>query len=314
MTTTPSAATQVPPSDRELVMTRLVDAPRALVYRAFTDPRLMPQWWGPNGFTTVTREVDVRPGGVWRFVMHGPDGTDYDNRIRYREVVAPERLVYSHDADVENDPNGFEVTVTFEAEGDRTRVTMRSVFASAAMVERVKGFGAVELGQQTLGKLAARVDALRAEEGDLDLVLTRLIDAPQARVWQAWTEPALVSRFWGPRGATVLNCEMDLRPGGVFTITQRDADGVENTFNGFFAAIAAPERLAFTDKLAADGAPSPEAFLLATISLEAQGDKTLLTARVHHYTAANRDTHADLGFFGSWTEMLDRLEAVLASA
>jgi uncharacterized protein YndB with AHSA1/START domain len=314
MTATPSTDTPVPSSDRELVMSRLVDAPRALVYRAFTDPRMMPQWWGPNGFTTVTREVDVRPGGIWRFVMHGPDGTDYDNRIRYREVVAPERLVYSHDADVDNDPNGFEVTVTFEAEGDRTRVTMRSVFASAAMVERVRGFGAVELGLQTLGKLAARVDALRAEEGELDLVLTRLIDAPQDRVWQAWTTPALVSRFWGPRGATVLNCEMDLRPGGVFTITQRDADGSENTFNGFFAAIAAPERLAFTDKLAADGTPSPEAFLLATITLEAQGDKTLLTARVHHYTAANRDTHAELGFFGSWTEMIDRLEAVLASA
>jgi uncharacterized protein YndB with AHSA1/START domain len=149
----------MPPSDRELVLTRLVNAPRERVFAAFTDPRQLPQWWGPDGFTTVTREIDVRPGGLWRFVMHGPDGTDYDNRIRYREIVAPERLVYAHDSDVENDPNGFEVTVTFEAEGDRTRVTMRSLFASAAMVDRVKGFGAVELGQQTLGRLEAHVTA-----------------------------------------------------------------------------------------------------------------------------------------------------------
>jgi uncharacterized protein YndB with AHSA1/START domain len=146
-------------ADRELVMTRLINAPRERVFAAYTDPAQLPKWWGPNGFTTVTREIDVRPGGLWRFVMHGPDGTDYDNRIRYREIVAPERLVYSHDSDVDNDPKGFEVTVTFEAEGDRTRVTMRSLFATAAMVEMVKGFGAVELGQQTLGRLEAHVTA-----------------------------------------------------------------------------------------------------------------------------------------------------------
>ena len=148
-------------SDRELVLTRLFDAPPALVFRAYTDPAYLPQWWGPNGFTVTTREIDIRPGGVWRFVMHGPDGTDYDNRIMYREIVAPERLAYDHDSDVEDDPHGFHVVITLEDVDGKTRLTQRSVFASAEAVEMVKSFGAVELGYQTLGRLADHLATLQ---------------------------------------------------------------------------------------------------------------------------------------------------------
>lgn len=148
-------------SERELVLTRLFDAPPALVFRAYTDPAYLPQWWGPNGFTVTTREIDIRPGGVWRFVMHGPDGTDYDNRIRYQEIVASERLAYDHDGDVDGDPHGFHVVITLEEEGGKTRLTQRSLFASAEAVEMVKSFGAVELGYQTLGRLEAHLATLR---------------------------------------------------------------------------------------------------------------------------------------------------------
>ena len=83
-------------ADREIVITRLIDAPPARVFDAWTDPRQVVQWWGPRGFTTTTSKMDVKPGGVWGFVMHGPDGHDYQNRITYLEVVKPERLVYKH--------------------------------------------------------------------------------------------------------------------------------------------------------------------------------------------------------------------------
>jgi len=76
-------------SDREIVTTRVVDAPRELVFRAWTEPEHVGQWWGPNGFTSTIQEMDVRPGGVWRLVMHGPDGTDYPNESIYLEVVRP---------------------------------------------------------------------------------------------------------------------------------------------------------------------------------------------------------------------------------
>jgi uncharacterized protein YndB with AHSA1/START domain len=81
---------------RVMIGTREFDAPRDLVYAVFTDPKHLAQWWGPNGFTTTTLSFDMRPGGVWRFVMHGPDGRDYQNRITYEEVVPPQRLVYRH--------------------------------------------------------------------------------------------------------------------------------------------------------------------------------------------------------------------------
>jgi uncharacterized protein YndB with AHSA1/START domain len=149
--TTASAST----ADREIVLSRVFDAPRELVFDAFTDARHISEWWGPRGFTTTTSVKDVRPGGVWRFVMHGPDGTNYTNTIRYTEVVRPERLAYDHGADdVDGDPASFHVTVTFVDQGGRTALTMRSLFASVEQVERNRKFGAVEGGKQTLERLA----------------------------------------------------------------------------------------------------------------------------------------------------------------
>lgn len=104
-------------SDREIVLTRVLDAPRELVFDAWTDRKHIAQWWGPRGFTTTIHEMDVRPGGVWRFMMHGPDGVDYPNRIVFREVVKPERLVYDHGSDDPADPAQFHVTVTFAKQG-----------------------------------------------------------------------------------------------------------------------------------------------------------------------------------------------------
>ena len=144
-------------ADREIVLTRVLDAPRELVFRAWTEPEHLAHWWGPNGFTTTYHQVDVREGGVNRFTMHGPDGTDYPNRIVYREIVRPERIVYDHDDDVDDDANQFRVTVTFADEGGRTRATMRMRFRTVAARDFVIGFGAVELGYQTLDKLAAHL-------------------------------------------------------------------------------------------------------------------------------------------------------------
>src|SRR5207248_2469506 len=93
--------------DREIVATRIFDAPRELVFKVWTDPKHIGNWWGPKGFATTTFSMDVRPGGVWRFVMHGPDGRDYENKITYLEVVAPERIVYKHGGDADCEPVNF---------------------------------------------------------------------------------------------------------------------------------------------------------------------------------------------------------------
>ena len=142
-------------SDREIVMERIFNAPRELVFEAWTDPKHVAQWWGPKGFTNTIHEMDVRPGGVWRFVMHGPDGVDYQNRIIYDEIVKPERLVYTHGSGEEGDPGQFQVTVTFAEQGGKTKLIMRMLFESAAERDKVvKEFGAIEGGNQTLDRLA----------------------------------------------------------------------------------------------------------------------------------------------------------------
>jgi uncharacterized protein YndB with AHSA1/START domain len=138
---------------REIVASRVFNAPRELVWKAWSDPKHIVQWWGPKGFTTTLQEMDFRPGGTWRFVMHGPDGTDYQNKIIYREIVMPERIAYSH-------VSGplFEATVTFTAEGEKTCVDVRMVFESAELREKVaKDFGAVEGLNQQLERLGQQL-------------------------------------------------------------------------------------------------------------------------------------------------------------
>jgi uncharacterized protein YndB with AHSA1/START domain len=140
-------------SDREIVVTRVFNAPRELVFDAWTDPEQVVQWWGPRGFTTTIHAMDVRPGGVWRFIMHGPDGTDYDNKVVFLEVAKPERLVYNHGPGDESDSPQFHVTVNFQEDGGKTRLTLRLLFASTSERDRAVEFGALEGGNQTLERL-----------------------------------------------------------------------------------------------------------------------------------------------------------------
>jgi len=145
-----SDATQ---TDREIVLTRVLDAPRELVWSAWTDPAQIPGWFGPKGFTTTVHEMDLRPGGTWRFTMHGPDGVDYENVAVYDEVTEPERLAYTYGPDEEGHP-GFVSTVTFDDEAGKTRITLRTVFESAAERDRqIEEIGAIDGGNQTLDRL-----------------------------------------------------------------------------------------------------------------------------------------------------------------
>jgi uncharacterized protein YndB with AHSA1/START domain len=139
----------------ELVIRRVYDAPRELVWQAWTDPKHVVHWWGPNGFTNTIHEMDLRPGGVWRFVMHGPDGRDYKNRIVFSEVTKPARLVYRHAGEDDTADISFHVTVTFEDVDGKTRVTLRTTFPSIEERNRVvEKSGALEGGRQTLARLA----------------------------------------------------------------------------------------------------------------------------------------------------------------
>lgn len=138
-------------AERELVVARTIEAPRERVFVAWCDPAHIGQWWGPNGFSTETDKMDVRPGGEWRFTMFGADGSEYRNRIVYTEVEPPVRLRYRH-----QDEAGmqFDAEAAFAEQGTGTLVTLS--FACGSVEERaeIERSAAVEGGRQTLERLA----------------------------------------------------------------------------------------------------------------------------------------------------------------
>ncbi|MEX1023359.1 MAG: SRPBCC domain-containing protein [Dehalococcoidia bacterium] len=145
-------------AERTIEIKRMIDGPRHLVFRAFSDARHLDRWWGPDGFTTATRSFEFRAGGTWDFVMHGPDGTDYQEWIEWLEISAPERITMRH-GERPGDPDAMEGVITFIDRGDRTEVVLTTVFPSKALRDRaVQEFHAVEGGEQTLGHLAAFVE------------------------------------------------------------------------------------------------------------------------------------------------------------
>ena len=146
-------------AERELVITRIFDAPRAMVWDAWTDTEQIVKWWGPRGFTLTVAEMDVRPGGVWRSTMHGPDGADYLNDCVFTEVVKPQRIVYEvvpgrkHDR-ATREQETMRASWVFEPLGKKTRVTLRMLFPTAEALERfAREYHAVEGGNETLDRL-----------------------------------------------------------------------------------------------------------------------------------------------------------------
>lgn len=149
-------------ADREIVMSRIFNAPRELVFKVWTSPQHVGRWWGPKGFTTTTHEMDVRPGGTWRYTMYGPNGVTFLNHIMFDEVIEPELLRYYHSSGIDNDPEGFNVVVTFNDLGGRTELTMHSVFRSAAVLRKVvEEYGAIEGAKQTLDSLGEYLATLQ---------------------------------------------------------------------------------------------------------------------------------------------------------
>ena len=138
-------------TDRQLVLMRMFEAPIERVFDAFCDREHIGEWFGPEGFSLTIEEMDVRPGGTWRFTMHGPDGTDYANHVTYDEVERPVRLRYTH-----NEERPFQVTITFDEFMGNTVLTLRSVFPTVEeMRYQVETVHAIEGGNQTLDRLGA---------------------------------------------------------------------------------------------------------------------------------------------------------------
>ncbi len=143
-------------SDMEILSTRRFDVPRELIFQAWGNPVHLAQWWGPKGFSNTFHSFDLRPGGKWSFVMHGPDSVNYKNEVVFREIVKPERIVFDHVSAPE-----FQVVATFTEEDGQTRVTFRMIFETAAACDRVKGY-VVECNEQNFDRLETELAKMQA--------------------------------------------------------------------------------------------------------------------------------------------------------
>ncbi|MEP7086172.1 MAG: SRPBCC domain-containing protein [Gemmatimonadota bacterium] len=149
------------PSDREVLFSRAPEAPRELVWKMWSELRHLDRWWGPAGFTTTTHEFAFVEGGAWRFVMHGPDGTDYPNRIVFREIDPPSRIAYDNCWDLPGAPVDFTAVLALDTDGARTKLSLRMTFTDAESFRKaVELYGVLDGGTQTLDRLAEYVNSV----------------------------------------------------------------------------------------------------------------------------------------------------------
>ena len=298
------------PGSRELTFTRDFNAPRDLVFRLWTDAEHISNWWGPNGFTTTTYRMDVRPGGLWRFTMHGPDGTDYANSIVYREIVEPEYMTYDHYAGDETAPPHFHATVTFTSTEGKTRVTLNLLFPSEEEFNIARAHGAIEGGQQTLARFEQQLArSLAAEPVLYDLSITRVFDAPRALVYEAFSNPEHSKKWMGPRGFTATHFEQDARPGGTWrACLHQTGEWGGQTYpdlwqGGVFKEIVPPERIVYTFAWEGQGGQSTRETLITLRFTEVEGGRTRMDFHQAFFDSLpERDGHNT-----GWNSSFDRL-------
>lgn len=314
-------------SGRELVISREFNAPLALVWKAWTEPQHLAQWWGPDGFSITTYELNFKAKGIWRFTMHGPDGRDWKNRVNYIEIVPHKKLVYAHggeegDADIQ-----FHVTVTFTEKAGKTTVKMQSVFPTKEQFEKVvRENGAIEGAKQHLANLAEYLPQMSDPKAVLSenaLVITREFSAPREAVWKAWTDGEQLAKWWGPKEMKLEVVKSDIREGGSFHYAMK-APG--NTMYGLavYRELNAPERIVWVNSFADEKgkiarAPFAKDFpleVLNTVLLAEHGNKTQLTLRSAPISASVEERKFFSGMFQSmqhgYGSTMDALEAFLA--
>lgn len=305
----------------EIKVTRYYDAPRELVYRAWSDPGQLAKWWGPRGFTIITKSMEVRPGGAWVFDMRGPDNTLYPNRIVYSEIIPGRKVAYFHTGEDECADAEFHAEITFEDDGQGTRVTLHSTFPSAAACSAVvEKYGAIEGGIETLERLADIV----MQQLPATVTITREFDAPRAKLFEVWIRANHLHKWYGPKGCEIDVLKADMRSGGTLYIRITMPDKTVLWCRWDIREILPPERLIIVDCFAdAEGnlgrhpfAPTWPQQMLTTVSFEDLGARTRITIQMTpiHETAEEAATfaaHRDAIRVG-WGGMLDVLDAYLA--
>jgi uncharacterized protein YndB with AHSA1/START domain len=306
----------------EFTITRIFDAPRQLVWKIWTEPEQVMRWWGPKTFTTPVCKIDLRVGGKYLTAMRSPEGKDFWSTGVYREIVPFERIVAtdsfadekgtvvpaSYYGMVGDWAKELLVTVTFEEQKGRTTFTLRHEGIPPGQMSDLTKSGwseSFDKLEKVLDKEKLRLakTVLIAEPGKQEASITRIFDAPRDRVFKAYTDPKLMTQWWAPRMFTIIVEKMDVRPGGIWRVLNRDAEGNEYAFHGVYHEVKSPDRLVYTFEF--EGMPGH--VLLGIVTFEGQNGKTKLTEKSVFETVEDRDGMLKSGMEDGAYETMDRL-------
>ena len=230
---------------RNVIISRMFDAPRELVFKAWTDPAHMAAWWGPKGFTNPVCEMDVRVGGSLRIVMRAPDGREHPMTGTFREIIAPQRLVFLCVAVDSNEQPLLEslTTVTFEEVDGKTKVTVQADAVGLAPIAPQMLAG-MEVGwTQSIDRLGDLVNVMKDNAFDREIVTTRLFKFPRELVFSAWTDPLHLAQWWGPKGFTNTFHEFNMTPDGTWKFIMHGPNGVDYPNECVFVEIDEPNKI-----------------------------------------------------------------------
>jgi len=307
----------VEPRNAELVIHRVFDAPRDLVFKAWTEAERLAQWWGPKGFALGVAKLDLRPGGTFHFSMKAPDGTVMWARFTYREIHAPHRIVFVNSFSDEKGglvrsahspswPLEMLNVVTMTEKDGRTTVTLRvSALGGTDLEKKTFAEGLESMQGGFGGTFDQLVDYLGTT--DRELIVTRLIDAPRELVFDAFTDPEHIAKWWGPNGYTNTTQAIDLRAGGSWRFVMHGPDGTSYPTTIVYREISRPDRLI----TAHSGHGSDEVLFETTVTFVEQAGKTRLTMRLLMSNAAAAAEARKFGAVELGQETLAKLEAHL---
>jgi uncharacterized protein YndB with AHSA1/START domain len=308
----------------ELRITRVYDAPVEAVWDAWTDPEQVAQWWGPRGFSLTTHSKELKPGGVWHYTMHGPDGVDYPNKTLYHEVEPCSKLVYDHGANDERKPL-FRVRALFSEQDGKTTLDMTMSLPTAEAAAEIKKFIRQAGGEATWDRLAEYLE--KTSSGKENFVINRSFAAPRETMFEMWTNPKHLAQWLPPTGFQMELLKADIKPGGgIFyrmsneTITfygRIEYLKIENPASIVYAQQFCDEKQNISRHLLAPVWPET---MLTTVEFTPEGpEQTRVTVTWEPHGATTREelaafVQARLGMTQGWTGSFDKLDAMLASS
>jgi uncharacterized protein YndB with AHSA1/START domain len=304
----------------------IIDAPREWVWEAWTQPGRVKQWWGPRTFTTPISEIDLRVGGRYFNCMRSPEGKQYCSVGVFQVVNPPERLVMTDSfADEQGNvvpatyygmspatPQEMTIRVSFQEEDGKTRLTLHLLGLAEDKDRDNARLGWTESFQ----KLAAYLDrkrtfTLTAPTGTIAIEVQRIFNAPQEEMFRAYTDPRILERWWGSEDLSTVVEKMEVRPGGLWRVVQRDRSGNQvAAFHGVYHEAVAPWRLINTFEY--EGLPGR--VLLETVTFEDRKGATLMTDQMVYQSVQDRDTILQSGLQEMAAATLDRLDAYLSES